>query len=149
MAYVKTIWENLPSESTPINASNLNKMENGIYDNSVAIETINASINNIKGTVLWTNPSPTSTFAEQTITLSSNDFDIYEIFYYVATSNEQIMTTKSLKGHGTRIVIPTGNFEYRTVVSNSDTSYTINSISNNENGVPIYVIGYKTGLFNV
>lgn len=47
MAYIKTIWENLPSESTPINASNLNKMENGIYDNSVNIgdlsnlETIN------------------------------------------------------------------------------------------------------------
>lgn len=47
MAYVKTIWENLPSESTPINASNLNKIENGIYDNSVNIETINTNISNI------------------------------------------------------------------------------------------------------
>jgi hypothetical protein len=35
MAYVKTIWENLPSESTPINASNLNKIEEGIYQNSL------------------------------------------------------------------------------------------------------------------
>lgn len=40
MSYVKTIWENEPSESTPINASNLNKIENGIYDNSLGVEKI-------------------------------------------------------------------------------------------------------------
>ena len=40
MAYVKTTWENEPSESTPINASNLNKIENGIYDNSLKVEKI-------------------------------------------------------------------------------------------------------------
>lgn len=40
MAYVKTTWENEPSESTPINASNLNKIEQGIYDNSLGVETI-------------------------------------------------------------------------------------------------------------
>lgn len=32
MAYNKTNWENLPSTSTPINATNLNKIENGISD---------------------------------------------------------------------------------------------------------------------
>lgn len=32
MAYTKTVWENLPSTNTPINATNLNKMEQGIYD---------------------------------------------------------------------------------------------------------------------
>lgn len=37
MAYVRTTWENLPSENTPINASNLNKIENGIYQNSINI----------------------------------------------------------------------------------------------------------------
>ena len=37
MAYVKTAWENEPSESTPVNASNLNKIEQGIYNNSVNI----------------------------------------------------------------------------------------------------------------
>lgn len=30
MAYQKTNWENLPSKNTPINAANLNKMEEGI-----------------------------------------------------------------------------------------------------------------------
>lgn len=37
MAYIKTEWENLPSTKTPINANNLNKIENGIYTNSVNI----------------------------------------------------------------------------------------------------------------
>lgn len=40
MSYIKTTWENEPSESTPINASNLNKIEQGIYDNSLGVETI-------------------------------------------------------------------------------------------------------------
>lgn len=30
--YVKTNWQDLPNTTTPINASNLNKMEQGIYD---------------------------------------------------------------------------------------------------------------------
>lgn len=37
MAYIKTEWENSPSTKTPINANNLNKIENGIYTNSVNI----------------------------------------------------------------------------------------------------------------
>lgn len=32
MAYNKTIWENLPSTNTPLNESNLNKIEGGIAD---------------------------------------------------------------------------------------------------------------------
>ena len=33
MAYEKQTWTNLPSKTTPINASRLNHMEQGIYDN--------------------------------------------------------------------------------------------------------------------
>lgn len=40
MAYNKTTWENAPSTNTPINANNLNKIEEGIYQNSISIETI-------------------------------------------------------------------------------------------------------------
>lgn len=32
MAYTKINWENLPSTSTPVNATNLNHMDQGIYD---------------------------------------------------------------------------------------------------------------------
>ncbi len=32
MAYTKQTWTDLPSKTTPINASRLNNMEQGIYD---------------------------------------------------------------------------------------------------------------------
>ena len=34
MAYTRVNWEDLPSTNTPINATNLNKMDEGIEDNS-------------------------------------------------------------------------------------------------------------------
>jgi hypothetical protein len=38
MAYEKTNWQNSPSTSTPINATNLNHIEQGIYDTNNAID---------------------------------------------------------------------------------------------------------------
>ncbi len=32
MAYTKQTWQSLPNKTTPINASRLNHMEQGIYD---------------------------------------------------------------------------------------------------------------------
>ena len=32
MAYTKQTWQNLPNKTTPINASRLNHMEQGIHD---------------------------------------------------------------------------------------------------------------------
>lgn len=40
MAYNKTTWENAPSTNTPINASNLNKIEEGIYQNSLKADQV-------------------------------------------------------------------------------------------------------------
>ena len=40
MAYNKTNWQNLPSTNTPISANNLNKIENGIYDNSLKADQV-------------------------------------------------------------------------------------------------------------
>ena len=39
MAYEKQIWEDLPSESTPINADRLGHMEQGIYDANQLVTT--------------------------------------------------------------------------------------------------------------
>lgn len=47
MAYIKTTWENEPSESTPINASNLNKIEDGIYNNSLKADQV-GNLTNLK-----------------------------------------------------------------------------------------------------
>ena len=74
MAYNKTNWQNLPSTDTPINANNLNKIEEGIYQNSLKADqegdlttltttvksTLVGAINEINGLIdkigkqLWT-----------------------------------------------------------------------------------------------
>lgn len=48
MSYVKTQWVN---NTTPINDTNLNKIEQGIYDNSVNIDTLQTQINVEKGRI--------------------------------------------------------------------------------------------------
>lgn len=85
MAYIKTEWENLPSTKTPINANNLNKIENGIYMNSVNIgeltdltttnkNSVVGAINELNSqtiyTVLYTGDTATNT-----LTLSQSIFD--------------------------------------------------------------------------
>lgn len=41
MSYIKTNWQNKPNQSTPINAANLNHIEDGIYDVSTSIGDLN------------------------------------------------------------------------------------------------------------
>lgn len=48
MAYSKTTWENLPSTNTPVNATNLNKIENELASLDVIEKGSNANGNYIK-----------------------------------------------------------------------------------------------------
>lgn len=105
-------------------------------------------INNIKGKVLWTNPNPLNDFGNEIINFNSSDFDVYEVFYYISTDNLQMLSCKSLKGHGSRLMIPSTNMEMRRMNVISDTSYSFETPSNSKFGVPIKIIGYKTGLFS-
>jgi hypothetical protein len=173
MAYNKTNWQNSPSTDTPINAGNLNKIEEGIYQNSVkadqvgdlstltttaknnlvnAINETNVNISNISGTILWTNQNPSSSFASQTITLSSGDYDIYEIYFEHTQDDGHLIQTKSIKGYGCiAISVLSNNSPYRRTVDYTDATHLLigNSTgTNNQSLIPRYVIGYKTGLFN-
>lgn len=47
MAYTKTNWEDAPSTATPLCAENLNKIENGIYENSIEIALAGGNINTL------------------------------------------------------------------------------------------------------
>ena len=40
MAYSKTTWKDAPDSSTPINATNLNKIEKGLVDAHTAMDKI-------------------------------------------------------------------------------------------------------------
>lgn len=44
MAYTRVNWENLPSTNTPINRTNLNKMENGIAETDNKVTALNTIV---------------------------------------------------------------------------------------------------------
>lgn len=118
-----------------------------------------------KSKLLWTNPNPTSAFSAQTVTLSSSDYDVLEIFYFDFTGTLNIYSTKTLKGSPCNLM---ALFQYqdhgyagsRLATYVSDTSYNfqtpITVIESDAFGrhtaaqwcVPLYIVGYKTGLFS-
>lgn len=119
----------------------------------------------LKGTILWTNPNPTSAFGPQNITLSSSDYDFLEIYYYDWIDTKRMMSQKVIKGKNiliNAIFYANTNFfmSNRPFTYNSDTSYSVGNCTAlygsstflvdqaiNYVCVPLYVIGYKTELF--
>ena len=132
--------------------------ENGTASasNVYSASATNNKLNNLIGSILWTNSNPTSDFAPQDITLSSNDYDILEWYF---NGNVQSSTAipcdsnRSIKGYGARLnSIVSNNMTYREIARNSDTSFTVGAgylgdEIQNRRCVPLYVVGYKTGLF--
>lgn len=130
--------------------------------NAPSIRAVNEGLGNIKGKILWTNPNPTNEFASQTITLSSDDYDYLEFIFKsdYNDSTKVIISGRTIKGYGIRASytsITSFRFWSRQINYNSETNYDIGdcmliasssgSVSNT-NLIPLYVIGYKTGLFD-
>lgn len=114
-----------------------------------------------KEKILWTNPNPTVSFPAQTVTLneSLDNYDMYEILVLQSTTNARLMSTGKIPvGHGTIISYNTSSYLFRPtgeVVSGSTISFedgraVAGGTVSIDNGVimPMYVIGYKTGLFS-
>ena len=125
-----------------------------------AINEIETKEENVVGTILWTNPSPNSSFGTQDISLSSSDYDVLEIFFKDESS------ARILKGYSTTISHAEGSagstikVRYRNITRNSDTSYNISDSTEytqqggstnwsyeNSTLVPLYVVGHKYNLF--
>ena len=109
------------------------------------------------GNVLWTNQNPDSNFEAQTITLSSSEYDVLEVFFN--TSGGNVSSARILKGTNTFL---SGDafannsiyHRFREMTRVDDTHYsfgdgkqqatydttvgTLNSIMK-----PLYIIGYK------
>lgn len=155
------------NDYTMIIQSNANKkISKANMLNGLASQT---EINNLKGQILWTNPNPTSDFSAQAITLSSNDYDVLEFVFELGTTGTSSTMTKILKGTNGNVdqivnlnsgASQSTGVRHRAIRYSSDTSYifddclvreggtaSIPSVANNYL-IPIYVIGYKTGLFN-
>lgn len=159
----ENIFFNLEDEIST-NASNISTINTNIGDltNLKTVDTTNIvnSINSLTGTILWTNSNPGSAISSATtITLSSSDYDMLEVFYLQTTSSSggTLYSNRFLKGYSTRMRIHTVDSVnvYRTLTYQSSTSYTIqqttadSSVLSPQNlAIPLYIVGYKTGLFN-
>lgn len=113
------------------------------------------------GTILWTNPNPTSSFSAQSVNLieSLDNFDAYSIIHRQSTSNSRYISTGKIPvGHGTFMANPLATNQYRGTNENTSGSsitftagYRANAdgtfTEDNTLVIPMYVIGYKTGLF--
>lgn len=125
-----------------LNADNLNNNFNYLDENN----------KNLKGKILWVNPNPTNNIStETTITLSSNDYDVLEIYYKLFASTTDMDIKKVVKGFSTRLtVIGVGYYSMRRFIYNNDITYTIGIDSENasDRSIPLYIVGYKNDLFN-
>lgn len=123
-----------------------------------ALEELNSKT---AGTVLWENQSPTDSFAEQTITLSSGDFDYFEIYAGVNNAGTLEQCFKFTKNYGTLMSL--GSYGSngtqaatlrRMVEYVSDTQYKISNgqrttgtgsmTSDNTVLIPWRIVGYKS-----
>ena len=130
------------------------------YDSSLggALQVNGQVIESAK--ILWTNPNPNADFANQEITLSSDDYDVLEWYYRSDVSGNLCFAQKSIKGYGTQLLfssLSSGSKQWvRRIPRTSDTKFQVydgrqldGGTGTNANGqcVPLYVVGYKTGLF--
>ena len=125
----KINFENKPSTNSPINATNLNMLQDNVEDDIGSLSSLNTTdksnlvnaINEVrayaKARVLWENQNESSEFAPQTVELNSSDYDILEIFFsYNPTSSIAVDGYQSLR-------IPKGTFSgalQRAVVAEGD-----------------------------
>lgn len=140
------------SGGTPVSSTNLNEMQSILNNNvSGGFQT--------KGTVLWANQEPTSDFSARNIMLSDDDYDMLEIFFRTDSATNLIYITKVLKGYSFQMdMFSAVTQAYRWVrrcTYINDLTYSIpdcylvgdNSTTHNDQLIPLYIIGYKTGFF--
>lgn len=112
--------------------------------------------------ILWTNPNPTNNFVAQTITLNNDDYNVLEIIYLQNLTQDYTLSQRFLKTTGTVLIsteaasglglgVRTRKIDYNSnnlivqdcIASNGGTG----GKTYNDLCVPLYIIGYKTGLF--
>lgn len=151
---------------TPLSAANLNLMQNTLLGNvkdNLDDDTKIPSVKAVKGKIIWTNSSPTSDFAGQTITLdeSLNNYDCYEIIFKQSMTGNRFYNTGQIPtGHGTILFYMSELYFWSRPISDTVSGTTITfqdckvtsvvehtHVTDNSRALPIYVIGYNTGLF--
>lgn len=112
-----------------------------------------------KGIVLWTNPNPTSSIGSTNITLSTDDYEYYEVYFKYYVTQDSLICEKSLKGFGTGCYIGDtylnqngGQSKRRRINRTDNTHFTIDDCKiqngntetvSNDFLIPYKIIGYK------
>lgn len=125
-------------------------IEKGGTGKSATIENIGKVIG-INMDLLWTNASPTSNFAKQTISLNLNNYKMVYIVIRRSTSNNNLHNSLIVKkGESGFIFCYLGGYGllYREIegVSNSGVNFGVgvmNGNTDNQYGIPIYIYGIK------
>ena len=130
MAYIKTEWENSPSTKTPINANNLNKIENGIYTNSVNIGVLTdlntETKENLVEAINETNTKNCLTLKRTEDTLDVTAWQSYDVSFPIISSQKGNKLSVNENG---QVVIGAGinyikaNLNFEFVCSTTTTSY--------------------------
>ena len=110
-------------------------------------------------TVLWENPNPTASFAPQTITLSSGNYDYLEIYCKTHEENNTLTSVKILKSFDACLSVGDGGtgigpvnmarymlYKSSTVYNVSDCTRSFGEqfVVDNAFVIPIKIIGYKS-----
>lgn len=165
MSYVKTEWIN--NSPPKINQTNLNKIEEQIFENTNNIGTLSSlktsdrsnlvnAINEFAGKTVWTNGHLDSSFPQQTITISSEDsmgYTYYEIVYEQSITRQTRNFTTGKIRYDMGSILSLGNGVYRAydVEIQLDSSRKISfensydregNISNTQ-VIPVKIIFYK------
>lgn len=155
------LWINPEESILPINTEVVNSMEGNEANKAPSVAAVKPYIDtavSFKGNLLWTNPDPTQPIGQSGLTmiLSSNDYEILEIFFNQRShTNYWSYSIRFKKSDcGTRCYIPStdGNI-YRNIAKISDTEFFVSEVIGNSIGdaslvIPTHVVGYKTGIFD-
>lgn len=147
----------------PMNADYLNRLENGL---GYAIDRVNSNSMEI----VWRNPDPTiGYFESQKILLETDDYDMLDFVFRMENTSKKMIIKRVIKGFGFDVdfnetlkeeEIKSNNIKMREVKYINDNIYSIGKCltrdSNTSNApdvnnkylIPMYIIGYKTGLFD-
>lgn len=72
------------------------------------LEELNSRLDNVSGgTLVWENPSPTSSFSPQTITLDLSKYQFIEIYWTQSSNDTVTMTEKCIVGRKGVLVVTT------------------------------------------
>ena len=144
-----------PDEEPDIVSEVVNSLSGNEINKSPSVKTV---IDTCIGRLLWTNSSPTSDFENQTIEINGTGCDTYDIYYKVHKSYDYVKKETILVGKKGLLTVPTTEGFTADNTSRMITSISTSGITfgHGYNGstvsegrlVPLYIVGYYTGLFS-